>query len=55
MVGKKRLFIIILFVQFSSMAFSDEEKEKRFSIQVSPLLIVSDIVYLFIDNDIFKK
>ena len=52
MIGKKWLFIIILLVLFSAMAFSDEEYEKRFSIQTSPLLIVSDIVYLFIDNDI---
>jgi hypothetical protein len=52
MIGKKWLFIIILIVHFSSMAFSDEKDEKRFSIQASPLLFVSDIVYLFIDNDI---
>ena len=50
MVCKKRLFFIIIFALFSTMAFSDEN-EKRFSIQTSPLFFVSDIVYLFIDND----
>ena len=51
MVRKKWLLAIIIFIQFSSTAFSDEN-ENKFSIQSSPLLIVGDIVYLFIDNDI---
>ena len=51
MVGKKWLFAIIIFIHFSSTAFSDGN-EKKFSIQSSTLFIVSDMVYLFIDNDI---
>jgi len=51
MVGKKCFLIIILFAQFSAMAFSGEENEKKYSIQTSPLLIASDIAYLFIDDD----
>jgi len=52
MVGKKWFFIIFIFIQFSvTMVFSDDNKEKKFSIQTSPLLIASDIAYLFIDND----
>jgi len=51
MVGKKGLFIIILLVKYSTMAFSEEGNEKKFSIQTSPLLITSDIAYLFMDND----
>jgi hypothetical protein len=50
MVNKKRLFIIIIFALFSTMAFSDDN-EKKISIQASPLFFVSDIAYLFIDND----
>lgn len=48
---KKNIFISILIILFSSIAFT-QEPEKIFSIQVSPLLIVSDITYLFIDNEI---
>jgi len=52
MVSKKWFFVIILIVQFSTIVFSDEKNEKRFSIQARPSLIVSDIAYLFIDNDV---
>jgi len=48
---KKLLFICFLGIIIPSTAFS-EEPEKIFSIQTSPLFLVSDIVYLFIDNDI---
>ncbi|MDR1219479.1 MAG: hypothetical protein LBK73_07710 [Treponema sp.] len=50
MVSKKRLFIFIVFIQLSATSFSDEN-EKEFLMQTSPLLLASDIAYLFMDND----
>jgi hypothetical protein len=46
----KKTVIAILFSFLSVLAFSDEN-EKRISIQTDPLLYVTDITYLFIDND----
>jgi hypothetical protein len=40
----------VLFFLLSIAAFSDEN-EKRMSIQANPLFYVTDIVYLFMDND----
>ncbi len=48
MQNKTWLFIFILITFFSIQAFS---REKKFSIQTSPLFLVNDIAYLSADND----
>lgn len=50
MINKRRHLVIILLALFSATAFSDDEN-KKYSIQMSPHLIASDIAYLFMDND----
>jgi hypothetical protein len=49
-VKTKTILIFIFFSVLSVLAFS-EENEKLLSIQANPLIYVTDIAYLFVDND----